>query len=81
MTITRIQKWGNSFAVRIPRNLINSLSLTSRVSLDIREEDGKLILTPIQPKKYQLSEMIAQITPQSIHSEVDFGNESGNEVW
>ncbi|HWR65498.1 MAG TPA: AbrB/MazE/SpoVT family DNA-binding domain-containing protein, partial [Bellilinea sp.] len=74
-------KWGNSFAVRIPRNLINSLSLTSRVSLDIREEDGKLILTPIQPKKFQLSEMIAQITPQNIHDEVDFGNETGNEVW
>ncbi len=81
MTLTRIQKWGNSFAVRIPRNLINSLSLNSRVALDIREEGGRLILTPILPIKYQLSDLLAQITPQNVHGEVEFGHETGNEVW
>jgi len=40
MGITRLQKWGNSYAVRIPKNLVKSLALDSTSPLDIREENG-----------------------------------------
>ena len=49
MGITRLQKWGNSYAVRIPKNLVNSLALDSNSPLEIREEDGKLIIVPVAP--------------------------------
>lgn len=81
MVVTRLQKWGNSLAVRIPRNLVNALSLESNAELEIREEDGKIILTPVSSRKFDLQELLAGITPQNLHGEIDMGTETGNEVW
>lgn len=81
MGITRLQKWGNSYAVRIPKNLVNSLALDSNSPLEIREEDGKLIIVPVAPKPYRLSQLLEQITPQNLHGEVNEGPAQGKEVW
>lgn len=81
MTITHVQKWGNSYAVRIPKTLIKSLAINSTTTLEIREEEGKLILTPVARRQYSLSEMVLKITPDNIHGEIDFWNDIGNEVW
>jgi antitoxin component of MazEF toxin-antitoxin module len=32
-------------------------------------------------RKYTLAELLAQVTPESIHPEVDFGRPLGKEVW
>lgn len=79
--VTRLQKWGNSYAVRIPRDLVNALSLDSNASLEIHQEDGKIILTPVSSRKYILPELLAGITPQNLHGEIDTEAEAGNEVW
>lgn len=44
-TTTRIKRIGNSRGVVIPSEILRELSLSERDSLDIRTEEGKIILS------------------------------------
>jgi antitoxin MazE len=80
MTIIRIKKWGNSFGVRIPKNVANDLDLKLDSTVEIHQEQGRIILTPIQ-QVYTLAELVSQITPENLHGEIEPGNSAGNEAW
>ena len=34
-----------------------------------------------RPRKYTLAQLLERVTPENIHSEVDFGRPMGKEVW
>ncbi len=76
---TKIQKWGNSLGVRIPMNIINDLSLKNGSTVDITEKTGTIIILP--KKNHDLDRLIESISDENIHSEIDFGNSEGNEIW
>lgn len=48
--------------------------------VDIREEDGRIVIEPIRTKEYDLAHLLAGITPENLHAEVDFGAPVGNEL-
>ena len=79
--ITHIQKWGNSLAFRIPKKIADDLDLTKDSSVEIREEQGKLIVVPVKEQKYVLEDLLSKITPENLHREINTGEPSGNEVW
>ena len=81
MAITRIQKWGNSYGLRIPKNIMDAMALKPDSRLEIREEQGKLIITPILEPKVSLDELLEQITPENLPGEMDWGNKAGKEAW
>ncbi len=81
MAITRIQKWGNSYGLRIPKSILEELELKPDTRLEIRQEEGKIIIIPIRPSKVNLNELLKQITPENMHGETDWGAPEGNEVW
>jgi len=78
---TRIQKWGNSLAVRIPRPFANESNLREDSPVDITVRNGKLVVAPIPEPEYTLAELVEQITPANRHGEVITGECVGNEVW
>jgi antitoxin MazE len=77
---TRIQKWGNSLAVRIPKAFAEEANLSEDSSVEMSVVNGKLI---IQNAVYipTLEEMLAQITDDNIHDAVDWGGPVGKEIW
>ncbi|MCK5201926.1 MAG: AbrB/MazE/SpoVT family DNA-binding domain-containing protein [Spirochaetales bacterium] len=75
----KIQKWGNSLGIRIPINMIKGLSLRNGSIVDIDEESDRLIIRP--KEKPNLDDLLDAITMENLHSEIDFGNVEGNEVW
>jgi antitoxin MazE len=77
---TQIGKWGNSLAVRIPGAWARSLDLKEGMELDVSLQDGGLLLRP-RPKAYTLEELVAQITPENVHGETDWGPAVGSEAW
>lgn len=83
MTIaTTIQKWGNSLAVRIPKDIAERIKIHqgSEIELRVEEHEGVIILVPKkQPKKYSLEELLAQCNSENRHAEINFGIE-GNEL-
>jgi len=79
--ITRLDKWGNSLAIRIPKAFVEELDLTPKSEIEITQEHGVLTLTPIRGPEYSLEELLAQITPENLHGETNTGTAVGNEVW
>ncbi len=78
MTV-KLQKWGNSMGVRIPKSIIEKVNLEENDELIIEQHDGKIVIFPAK-KKLSLSDMMDQVTPENLHIQDDFKPE-GNEVW
>jgi antitoxin MazE len=76
--ITRVQKWGNSLSLRIPKPFAVQLGLEENTPINISIEDGKLILWP---QRYSLEALLSAINESNLHHEVDSGDAMGNEVW
>lgn len=79
----QLKKWGNSLALRVPTGLLAELNLSENSAVDLRVEDGKLIIAPMQKKKwkYSLEELLAGVSTENIHSETDWGSAVGEELW
>ena len=79
---TKIQKWGNSYAVRLPIEIIKKQSLESGVFVNIEEKKGKIILDVVRPQeKENLKSLVNNIKPENFHSENDWGDIRGREIW
>ena len=78
---TTIQKWGNSYAVRIQKSFIKEVGLEYRAGIELSLEDGKLIIKPAPEDAPTLEELLANVKPENLHTSVDKGEPIGNEVW
>lgn len=78
---TRIQKWGNSLALRIPKSFAVETGLDQDVLVDVTLVDGKLIVTPLPAPSITLEQLLADITDTNRHGEYDTGEAVGNEGW
>jgi antitoxin MazE len=76
----RVTRWGNSLAVRIPKALAEQTDLREGSEVELRVIDGALTVRPRAPS-YDLEELLAQITPENRHDEVDWGEPQGKEAW
>ncbi len=79
--VATVAKWGNSLAIRIPQNLAKEINLTEGSEIDLSVVDGTLVIKPRSQKRYSLDELIKEITPENLHTEIDSGIAVGNEVW
>ncbi len=78
---TRVQKWGNSLALRIPKSFAAEMRLDSNSPVEMSLRDGKLILFPSEKQKFTLRQLLGQVTEENLHHEVDTGSPVGGEVW
>jgi antitoxin MazE len=77
---TRLSRWGNSLAIRIPATIASEASLHEGVTLSIEYSDGVLHLRP-ESKRLELDDLLKGISEENVHDEVDFGGPVGREVW
>jgi antitoxin MazE len=77
---SQVQKWGNSLALRIPKSFALEAGLREDGIVDLALVEGKLIVTP-QAAPFSLEALLADINPDNLHREQDFGGPVGNEVW
>jgi len=77
----RIQKWGNSLALRIPKSFASEAGLQRETSIELSLSEGKLIITPLAKPKFTLKQLLAEVTKENLHQETDTGPAAGNEAW
>lgn len=76
---TTVQKWGNSLAVRIPAHIAEQVAFKQGAEIELTVlNDNEIRLTPVQ-KDPTLAELLAKITPENKHQEIDFESE-GDEL-
>jgi len=78
---TRVQKWGNSLALRIPKSFAMEVGLQKETDVEILLANGKLVITPVIKPKLTLKQLLAKVTKENLHHEVDTGPAVGNETW
>ena len=78
MTVA-LKKWGNSIALRIPKDIANTLQVDDNSFVELDVLDGILTLRP--KKEDRLEILISQINSKNLHKEIDFGESVGNESW
>jgi len=64
--ITRIQKWGQQPGAANPKAMLVELNIGENTPIEIRQEGGKIMLTPIPEPKFTLEEMLTQIHPDNL---------------
>ncbi len=66
---TRVQKWGNSLAVRIPKSFASNLGLENNSPVKIGLEEGALVIKPDRDRAWDLDSLLAGVTDENIHPE------------
>jgi len=78
----RIQKWGNSMALRIPKIIIDEMGLAENHQIELHLQDGALVVRRAETQdSYSLVDLVKDITPETSHSIIEFDGPKGKEVW
>ena len=78
---TKLAKWGNSLAIRIPQSVAREARLREGDSIAVDlDRDGSIVLRSA-PKRYALSDLVSRITPKNRHRATSWGGPQGKEVW
>lgn len=78
---TKIAKWGNSLAVRVPQPFAEEVGLEEGTEVDLALDGGRLVLTPTNGRRWSLERLVERITPDNRHDEAEIGPATGSEVW
>lgn len=78
---TKVQRWGNSLAVRIPKAFAQDIGLDESSNVEISVRDGDLVISPQAPPAYTLEQLLKGITPENVHEEISTEPSVGAEAW
>jgi antitoxin MazE len=78
---TKIQKWGNSLGLRIPRSFAAEAQVEEGATVDLSLENGRLLVRPLRVRKYALTVLLRKVNRRNLHSEVSTGKAVGRETW
>ena len=79
--LTKVQKWGNSLALRIPKTYVLEARLENDSEVEISLVEGKLVITPVVTIKQDLAHLLSGVTEDNLHNECDTGDAAGKENW
>ena len=77
----KLQKWGNSFGIRIPKSIITDLDIKENDLLDIREEEKKQIIVKKEKEKVSLLKLFQEYKGENLTKEFEWDEARGNEIW
>lgn len=76
-----VKKWGNSAAVRIPAAVMETAKFALEQPVDVRAENGRVVIEPVNKKEYDIQRLIKAISRENCHAPMEFGGPVGREVW
>jgi len=74
-----LARWGNSLGVRIPKDIASRTGLREGARVDIEAQGSRIVITPAQ-KRYELVELLLDVTPQAMREAFDWGPDKGREI-
>jgi len=78
---TRVQRWGNSLALRIPRTFAAEAGLHANAAVELSLVEGTLVVRPITRQPLTLDQLLRDVTDENRPGEWDTGPAVGKEVW
>ena len=83
---TKIQKWGNSLAMRLPKEITDKLNLREGSEIKIVHKSKNIVIRPVRigrkkEKLPTLNELASKITKNNKHPLIDWVSPVGKEIW
>ena len=78
---TKINKWGNSLGLRIPKLVAAEVGLEEDSLVNFTIVNGSIVISPERESLLKLEAMLNQVTEESLHGEVNTGPAIGREAW
>ena len=79
--LTKVQKWGNSLALRIPKAFAVEAHLENDSLVEVSLVEGQIVIRPKAAPAQSLEELLAGIHKNNLHHETDTGQATGRELW
>lgn len=80
--LAKVQKWGNSLALRLPKALADEIDVQLDSPVEITVRDHALVIAPVRSKpEYALDQLLAGVRAENLHGEVDAAGPAGKEAW
>ena len=76
----RVQKWGNSLAIRIPKPMAAQVELAENDEVHVEVREDAIVILPARTQ-WRLEELVEGISARNRHRAIDWGHASGNESW
>ena len=70
---TRIGKWGNSLAIRIPQSVAARVGITLNAAVELTPRGGQIVVSLVRPPGTELDDLLARVTEDNLHGEVETG--------
>ncbi len=77
----QLEKTDKGYTVLIPDELVLDSRVKASATVDLSLVDGKIVIAPIRRSKYTTEELLAGVTDENIHGEIDWGPPVGKEIW
>ncbi len=78
---TRVQKWGNSLALRIPKSFAAEAGLHADAAVELSLVEGRLVVQAVTQQPLTLEQLLRDVTDENLPREWDTGPAVGKEVW
>ena len=78
---TRIGKWGNSLALRIPQSVAASMGITLNAAVELTPRGEQLVVSVLNRSPAELDDLLSRVTEDNLHGEVETGPSLGGEAW
>jgi antitoxin MazE len=78
---TKIQKWGNSLALRIPKSFAEEAEVEAGSRVDLSVTDGQLVIRPVRSQRFELHALLVGVKEENLHAEISTGEPTGREAW
>jgi len=75
---SHIVRWGTSLAIRIPKSVAEQWGVREGSGIEMAPRGDQLVMSK---RGYDLTEMLARMSPESLHGEIDTGRAQGREEW
>lgn len=79
--VTKVQKWGNSLGLRIPKSYAEEADIVNGSQVEISVQDGDLLIHSVEKRKFDLDDLLKQVRKDNLHDEIDTGDPVGDEAW
>ena len=73
-----VRKWGSSLAVRIPKAIAEQWGVSEGSAIEMASQGDRVVM---RKRRYDLADMLSQVTDENLHPEQDMGDPQGKEQW
>ena len=77
----KLQKWGNSYGIRIPSIFLKELNIKENDKINIEQIEDKIIISKSKKQKVSLKEMFSKYKGHNQSKEFTWDEPVGKEIW